>query len=228
MTDALPDPPASVPEGDALAAALARAGLDQLWPFDVAWLGGETRAALEVACGTTVAGRALLVANSRALWPHLLRAVSDERARTGSVAPHPLQRYVDAQLSRAIAARPGARAVASHDGPPYVPMQRIAAESGFGWPSPAHLIVHATLGPWVALRAVIVGLGEAQLGARPEPAPCTHCDEGCAPAFEAARGSGDWRDWLAVREACPLGRTWRYSDAQSRYHYTKDLRALAE
>ena len=36
----------------------------------------------------------------------------------------------------------------------------------------------------------------------------------------------DWRLWLAVRDACPLGREHRYDDDQLRYHYTKDVAAL--
>jgi hypothetical protein len=27
--------------------------------------------------------------------------------------------------------------------------------------------------------------------------------------------------WIAVRDACPVGREGRYSDAQLEYHYTK-------
>jgi methylmalonic aciduria homocystinuria type C protein len=28
--------------------------------------------------------------------------------------------------------------------------------------------------------------------------------------------------WIDVRDACPIGKGARYSDAQVRYHYTKD------
>ena len=36
----------------------------------------------------------------------------------------------------------------------------------------------------------------------------------------------NWRPWLAVRDACPEGRRFRYDPEQIRYHYTKDLRRL--
>jgi methylmalonic aciduria homocystinuria type C protein len=32
----------------------------------------------------------------------------------------------------------------------------------------------------------------------------------------------DWRSWLAVRDACPVGRSARYAEEQIAYHYTKD------
>ena len=37
-----------------------------------------------------------------------------------------------------------------------------------------------------------------------------------------------WRPWLAVRDACPLGREHRYSEQQVAYHYTKDAKWLRE
>ena len=32
--------------------------------------------------------------------------------------------------------------------------------------------------------------------------------------------------WVAIRDACPVGTASRYSEAQLRYHYTKDREAL--
>lgn len=48
------------------------------------------------------------------------------------------------------------------------------------------------------------------------------------PALDAALGAEDWRRWLAVRDACPVGRAHRYSDAQIAYHYTKDRGVLRD
>jgi methylmalonic aciduria homocystinuria type C protein len=59
--------------------------------------------------------------------------------------------------------------------------------------------------------------------------PCT-CDASCLAMFEAAIAAGNgpesWRAGLAVRDACPVGREFRYSDAQLAYHYTQDARFL--
>lgn len=32
--------------------------------------------------------------------------------------------------------------------------------------------------------------------------------------------------WIAVRDACPIGREHRYPEDQLRYHYTKDRSLL--
>lgn len=40
----------------------------------------------------------------------------------------------------------------------------------------------------------------------------------------------DWQKWVRIRDACSIGREWRYSDDQIRYHYVADralLRSLA-
>jgi methylmalonic aciduria homocystinuria type C protein len=56
--------------------------------------------------------------------------------------------------------------------------------------------------------------------------PCDACPRACGPALERALAGDDWRLWLAVRDACPLGAEHRYSEEQVRYHYTKDVDAL--
>ena len=54
----------------------------------------------------------------------------------------------------------------------------------------------------------------------------------CAAAgFDLAQpfqpGLGDtWRLWLAVRDACPVGREHRYGDDQIGYHYRHDRTLL--
>ena len=63
--------------------------------------------------------------------------------------------------------------------------------------------------------------------------PCDDCDVRCEPAFARAAATlvepvnqaavtPHWQLWLAARDACPIGREYRYDDAQIRYHYTKD------
>ncbi|HTU60663.1 MAG TPA: hypothetical protein VMF89_19560, partial [Polyangiales bacterium] len=36
----------------------------------------------------------------------------------------------------------------------------------------------------------------------------------------------DAANWIGIRDACPHGRDYRYSEAQLRYHYAKDRTAL--
>jgi hypothetical protein len=70
---------------------------------------------------------------------------------------------------------------------------------------------------------------DAGVSPRRLEAPCA-CDRGCGAAFERACAAGvprdqaelrdRWRLWLAVRDACPVGREWRYSEDQISHHYT--------
>jgi len=181
----------------------------------------------------------IVVGNTRALWP-IVRA-----ARAAGQLPgrDPIDRHVTATVHGAVAAALAAHAPGlaaeirfSPEPPPRrVAMQRLAAVAGLAWLSPSHLSVHPVYGPWIGLRAAIV-LDVDGPPPRPRlPAPCD-CATGCAPHLALALAPGApssaaelrprWRAWLAVRDACPVGRAHRYDDAQLRYHYTGDLAAL--
>ncbi|MCB9560584.1 MAG: hypothetical protein H6708_09270 [Kofleriaceae bacterium] len=139
------------------------------------------------------------------------------------------------------AAAPGTTWVAryAHTLPPTVAIQRAAAIAGLAHLSPSHLCVHPTYGPWIGLRAVVVVDAD---GARARSAAGAAAvrlrARGWRDAFAAAVAAGvpagtaelaaGWRRWLAVRDACPVGRRHRYDEVQLRYHYTKDPAALAE
>jgi methylmalonic aciduria homocystinuria type C protein len=108
-----------------------------------------------------------------------------------------------------------------------VAIQRLADEAGLAWLSPSHLCVHPTFGPWIALRAAIV----IDVPAPPTTgamAPLCDCDAHCLPKLQAALEAGEatsadvtqhWQHWVAMRDACPVGREHRYSDEQIAYHY---------
>jgi cyanocobalamin reductase (cyanide-eliminating) / alkylcobalamin dealkylase len=176
----------------------------------------------------------LLVANDRQLWPHI-----EARVHAGAIA-HPLDSYVEATLQRILAGEalvgvPHACFLGwrmdypGHDQKPTaIPLQRLAQAIGFAALGPAHLSVHPEVGPWLALRAVIV-LGVEVKGhvplSTPRREPCASCAAPCVAPFETARAQDraaldGWRSWLAVRDACPVGRVARYDEAQIRYHYT--------
>ena len=204
-------------------AALAAVGLDVTLPFDLAAALAE--ASVDAATLPTF-GRArplaLLIGNSRALWPHVRTALAGDRQ------PHPLDRYVEQHVEAARAlAGIKSEAIFGHaaDEHGFVPLQRIAAAAGLGRLAPSHLLIHHTLGPWIALRAIIVfdAVAEPALCERaPVPERC-ECLRQCEIALvhaQQARGSDAWRAWLAVRDACPLGRDARYSDEQIAFHYT--------
>jgi methylmalonic aciduria homocystinuria type C protein len=155
---------------------------------------------------------ALLIGNTRRLWPIFLLG------RDGRSA-NPLDDYVISVVTGALSPYP--HQVRFAHVPPYVPIQRLAEEAGLALLSRTHLSIHPVYGPWLALRALAeLDMDGPPPGPRPEPG-CEGCEARCGAALEAAMGSGDWRMWLAMRDACNVGREWRYGEDQIAYHYTK-------
>ncbi|MGE3590828.1 MAG: hypothetical protein AB7L17_24145 [Ilumatobacteraceae bacterium] len=168
----------------------------------------------------------IVIGNTAALWPILDRFVVD--------APEPLSDPVDTYVEHVVLGATAEVAEVidvrfSHEPPPrLVAIQRLAHVAGLAWLSPTHLCVHPVYGPWIALRAAVV----LDLPA-PHPAPSIEppcdCASGCMPLLERALADGEatssgvvehWREWVAVRDACPVGRAHRYTDEQIAYHYT--------
>jgi methylmalonic aciduria homocystinuria type C protein len=210
-------------------------GLDVVHPFAVAWF----NAAVEPAQRLPDLGRGdalgLLVGNTRALWPPFLAACRED-AVLGAAAD-PIERYVETRLTPVTAAL-GMRSALrwAHDPPPRLAIQRLADVTGLARLSPVGLNVHPLYGPWLALRAAVVLDAAGPTGAPPATAlPCPDCVHTCVPTFERARavqvgrmGIADtWPLWLAVRDACPVGRAFRYDQAQIRYHYARDRSVLS-
>ncbi len=160
---------------------------------------------------------AILIGNTKRLWP-----VFVERADR-SLA-NPLDAYVVGVVTKALAPYPHFVRFAHDPVPSYVPIQKIAVESGLARLSRTYLCIHPEFGPWIALRAVAV----IDLPGPPPNAPpvdrCEGCDVRCQAALDAALPTRDWRLWLAVRDACNVGREWRYSEDQIAYHYLKAFR----
>jgi methylmalonic aciduria homocystinuria type C protein len=171
---------------------LAAAGFDIVQPFDGALLDGTRRAGL-------------LVGNTRALWPRFVR----ER----TPGPDPFDRFIESLIDPLV---PGDARVFYGHRQPFPPLQRIAVAAGLGSMSETHLVIHPVYGPWFALRAAIVMPGEPP----PPVAPITSCTcgEPCRTALANARDD-NWRSWVAVRDACPVGREFRYAEDQLELHY---------
>ncbi len=200
-------------------ASLAEAGFDVVHAFDPAVVADDPQLAM-LADPTRRLG--LVVGNTRALWPRFVAAWRADRELAAEADP--LDRYTERALASAFV---GARVWLGHqtyDGA-FVPLQRLAARVGLAYLAPTHLSIHATYGPWFALRAVVVLHGDPP---RTPPAvmpPC-RCARACPSALERAMSSKDPESWIAVRDACPVGREHRYTDDQVRYHYTKDRSLL--
>ena len=181
---------------------------------------------------------ALVIANTKTLWPVFVQYLRQNPECLQ--CPDPLDRYVESCLSTLFAELPVRAELrwAHKPEPAHVSMQTLAQLAGIGYKNDSYLVVHPVYGQWVALRAVAVlpvhGPDEAFEWTDP---PCAACSTGCGPALAAAMaGEGypvghatvreNWMSWVAIRDACPLGKAHRYSEEQIRYHYTKDIKLL--
>lgn len=169
---------------------------------------------------------ALLVGNTRALWPRFTAALAADTALAAE--RDPLDRYTEATLASAFPNAPVYFAHRTYAERTFIPFQRLAVAAGLGSLSPAHLVIHPTYGPWFALRALVFLDPDAHAPAPPSivplaPSPC--CTADCAARFAVARDTRDARAWLALRDACPVGRAHRYADEQIAYHYGRTFGA---
>ncbi len=226
---------------NAMAERCRPSGLDLLQPLQVGWYNGVVDAEFRLPDFGRAESLAVLVGNTRMLWESFLDGMQrDPQLRA---ADNPLDSYVVREVGAAILSTPEPREICwAHETTPHaVAMQRLAQVAGLAFLAPSHLSVHAVYGPWIALRAVVVFDLNGPSGTPREAVnPCDDCDRQCMAAFgQAVTAAGPtvrthdalaehWSHWVAVRDACPVGRQHRYSDAQIRYHYTKDPQALRQ
>ncbi len=221
-----------------IGAGCVPAGLDLLQPFQVGWYNAAVEAAYCLPDLGQPAHLGVLIGNTRALWAPFVGALRRDPSRLDSTEP--LDAYVITTVTEALRSLPLRWQVRwAHDTQAPVAMQRLAHVSGLAHLAPSHLSVHRVHGPWIALRAVVVVDVAGPPGPAPAPRnPCADCEHDCMAAYRRALTvAGDvaashaalsehWTEWLAVRDACPTGRSHRYTDDQVRYHYTKDRAVL--
>ncbi len=205
---------------------LAKTGLDIVWPFPSRLLGEVAEE--EVRPGLL----GLLVGNTRALWPRLVEALERDPSLRGQ--PDPVDRYCEQRIATVLeSAGASWQARWAHTLPPDAyPIQALAHAAGLCDIAPCRLAIHERYGPWFALRAAVVIDVAGPSDAPDPPAVCAPCSAPCRRPFAAALAGGaslegDWRRWLAVRDACPVGREHRYREPQLEYHYTKQRSLLA-
>ena len=223
---------------DELRAPCSEAGFDLIQPLAVGWYNDCVEGALRLEDFGASAHLAVVIGNTRALWPRFCDAARRDPALLA--LEHPLEAYTERSITRAVQALgiPGSLRWSHEVGERLVAMQRLAHVAGLAYLSDSHLSVHPTFGPWIGLRAAVSFPAPGPSCRPPELGhPCGSCRDRCLPAFEralaAAHGQltpaaarADWKLWLACREACPTGREHRYGDAQLRYHYSKDFESL--
>ncbi len=135
-----------------------------------------------------------------------------------------------------------------------VPLMQLGNLVGWSSPSPLGLGLHPSYGPWFAYRAVIVSPNplHTELTAVIEaPAnvslgsACINCDAPCVTAcpghavskldnfnIESCAGyrlqtDSTCTDTCHARYACPVGRQYQYSEAQTAHHMKRSLVSLA-
>jgi cyanocobalamin reductase (cyanide-eliminating) / alkylcobalamin dealkylase len=212
-----------------------RWGFDLVMPLQVGWYNGSVEPALRLDDFGASDHLAIIVGNTRALWPIWQAAL--ERDASLATSADPLDLYTVRALSDVVAdlgARVSLR-FSHEDGDRRIAVQRLAHLAGLAYLTETHMSVHPVYGPWIALRAVIsIDTSGPPTRAPILGHPCGSCAHGCLPAFEQALSTLDgapsernlranWQKWLACRDACPVGREHRYSDAQVRYHYLREL-----
>jgi len=189
--------------------------------FDIAHA-FDTAAIAALAPALTAKRHGVIVGNTRALWPRFIGAYHGDPEL--ATAPDPLDRYTERAIARAYPDAPAWFSHRRYDGA-FLPFQKIAAAAGLGVLEPTQLVIHPIYGPWFALRAIVLVDGAPPPRVLPTVSCCT---SDCVARLDAAIASdGDWRAWLAVRDACNVGREHRYSDQQIAYHYTKDRSLLS-
>lgn len=212
-----------------IASALGSFGMDLIHPFRVDWYDGAVEDGARLPGPTEGGVLAVLVGNTRAAWPRMLAGMD---RRDGD----PLDRWIERAFAESLGSVPAVSDVVfAHEPPPRrLPMQRLAVHAGLAPLSEGQLLAHPEYGPWFALRAVVVTGAPGPPGPTPRATePCAECDAPCRPAFEHACAVADartdhavlhghWRPWLAIRDACPVGRAYRYSEAQIRFHYARE------
>jgi hypothetical protein len=179
--------------------------------------------------GLAEAGTLLLVGNAGgAMWEAFAPSIDGAR--------NPLDRWTR-RVIEPIAEAFSARALYPF-GAPHWPFQRWAARADTLYPSPLGILIHPKYGLWHAYRAGLLFAERLPLPPRSvAPSPCETCAaKPCLSACPVGAFTGAAYDVPAcaghlasaassclsvgchARNACPIGRAWRYPEAQIRFH----------
>ena len=145
-----------------------------------------------------------------------------------------------------IAERHGATPLYPFDRP-HPPFQRWALRASVAHSSPIGLLIHPEFGLWHAYRAALLVPDDIGFtGEAARPSPCESCSEkpclsacpvgafskdgydvpGCANYLAGAKGDDCICGGCAARNACPIGREYRYESDHIAFHMTAFARAM--
>jgi hypothetical protein len=180
----------------------------------------------------------LLIGNTFTLWdPFIdwLKNKSDWKS-----LENPLERYAHDKITSAVEDHFDDAAVFwTRETTDYlVPVQKLCHHSGLAYLSRGHFNVHPLYGPWFALRALVLLPGDYEFSKSPVRNPSDALVENkvknqfdllCKQAssvLDSEHVRTRWQGWLALRDMYEVGKEYRYSDSQIRYHYTHDKEIL--
>jgi methylmalonic aciduria homocystinuria type C protein len=216
---------------DRLTRRLAEAGFDVVAAGPVGGYNHAVEAEWRLAAPHGDATTVILVGGGRAVWAAFRRAIASDPGLL--TVEHPLDTWAEGLIRSIVASLvPIVELRETRMPPPRgVAAQRLAVQLGLAAAAPCHLVAHPIFGPWFGLRATVV-VDRPWTGPSPEPQvrPCAGCPAPCADASAKVGAlppdAVTWRSWLAVRDACPVGREHRYGEDQLQYHSTKDRSIL--
>jgi len=221
---------------------IANRSFDIVHEFNTDWYNAVKAAHL---CPLPPNKFALLVGNSKALWPRFLEFYRENASKGFE---HPFDTFVERSFQSILeeADEDGedvsrlVRLYFSHHFEPerLVSFQKVAHVSGAATlDETLHLCVHERFGPWFSLRAIVVFLQDdikpPLTAPRPPAIPLDPAELQQAKAYlekglEARRNGGSeaWKDFIEVRGSVSYGREHRYDTPQLLYHYTKSKDVL--
>jgi hypothetical protein len=142
----------------------------------------------------------------------------------------------------------GGVALLPSDGPPYLPFERWATDSGVAWRSPVGPLVHRRAGLFISFRGA-VALPHVTESPCLSEAPCTTCagqpcttacpvdalspsgpydTEACGAYLHSDAGRECLENGCLVRRACPVVEDFERLPAQSAFHMAAFLKGLSE
>ena len=203
------------------------AGFDLVQPFEVHWYNKNVDKKYHLPTYNRKNTFGILIGNSRYLWPHFRQEISQNTKLKKS--SHPLDQYTRQTILKILEEIeiPWSVFWAELHAPFKIAFQKLASISSLADLSPSHLNVHPKYGPWIAFRSAIVFNVPGPHKKSKSINLCKPCPKPCMKPFQKALRSNNWKDWLKVRQACPIGQEFQYSKSQTLYHYTKTRRSLS-
>lgn len=180
--------------------------------------------------------KAVMVCNTKALWRKFSKLICSNKDFV--LMRDPLDRIVENDISRLFPQSDKYCVLYTHRmyGGKFFPFQKVAHEIGLAYFDPiSHLSIHPLYGPWFSMRAIVVfnhnnkNIITDVTSCKPASKPSTLDEEILQQIVPTGSKYNNWKEWLKVRDTVSQmvgSNSFRFSDDQILYHYTKDLRIL--